>query len=119
MYGSSACLSLEHTVRGGKLIAPYTELLALLQTRHRQADLEEETPLLVPLKARSHPSTTLMLLVGNTQNELDDTETHSDLARGDVDEEGLNLRQKAGAIDDILTHLPKLPRSVRLACDAI
>ena len=119
MYGSPACQSLEHPFRGGQLLAPCTELLALLQARHRQADLGEETPQLVPLKARSHPSTTLMLLVGNTQNELDDTETHSDLARGDVDEEGLNLRQKAGAIDDILTYLPKLPRYVRLACEAI
>ena len=50
-----------------------------------------------------------MLLVGNTQNELDDTETHSDLARGDVDEEGLYMRQKAGAIDHPLAHLPKYP----------
>ena len=50
-----------------------------------------------------------MLLVGNTQNELDDTEAHSDLARGDVVEEGLSLRGKARTVDHLLTHLPTAP----------
>ena len=50
-----------------------------------------------------------MLLVGNTQNELDDTEAHSDLARGDVVEEGLSLRGKARTVDHLLAHLPTAP----------
>ena len=59
-----------------------------------------------------------MLLVGNTQNELDDTEAHSDLARGDVVEEGLSLRGKARTVDHPVTHLATA-RYVRLACEAI
>ena len=50
-----------------------------------------------------------MLLVGNTQNELDDTEAHSDLARGDVVEEGLSLRGKARTVDHPVTHLATAP----------